>query len=415
MFSALILYTTFSFMLEIGIFLFFSKNLLKKTAIGCCIVMALTFLLSLPPILFPYMIGMLLLILFYFKTKNLFISCLISNLFFVITGMSFFLAFDLTDFLGSIHLTYASMLALSASLFFYLLLKSIDKRTRFLNLLFSYTQEHYFGSLCILSTWVLVFVLLGSVSFRSSSYLWLSVVSILSSFFSLVFSIMIVSLQLKTQQYRDSLKSYQMKKEYYRNLEEFKHDYKGLLLSVKSLLQENNEEEALGYLQTLEKYSEEVMQETEKQQIEKILIPAVRGSFYEFLESAKEENIPVKLFIPDEIRELSIDLILFIRCLSIFFTNALEHTIRDQTPVSVSFYKEASGIRFVLSNKTKTTDLALSELLKRGTTTKAQGGLGLYIAQKTLDACENAELSIDYSRESRSFSVDIFLIVEESS
>lgn len=177
------LYLTFTLILDLGIYLFFSKQLLVKNSFGCIALMVVTLLLPIPKVSFPYLVGLLLMFLFYFTTKNLFISCLISNLFFAITGLSFFLVFDLMDYLGKRPLGTASFFALLIAFIFYLLVKSIDKQTRFLNLLFTYPTEHYFGGICILLSWGVIYLVLGSVHFRSSNYLLLSLLSIVISFF----------------------------------------------------------------------------------------------------------------------------------------------------------------------------------------------------------------------------------------
>ena len=105
-------------------------------------------------------------------------------------------------------------------------------------LAFTYPTEHYFGGICILLSWGVIYLVLGSVHFRSSNYLLLSLLSIVISFF-FVFSIMLISFQVKERQHQESLQLYQINEEYYHHLEEFKHDYKSLLFSLKITLQEN--------------------------------------------------------------------------------------------------------------------------------------------------------------------------------
>ncbi|HFU2478033.1 TPA: ATP-binding protein, partial [Enterococcus faecium] len=205
MVATVTLYLTFTLILDLGIYLFFSKQLLVKNSFGFIALMVVTLLFPIPKVSFPYLVGLLLMFLFYFTTKNLFISCLISNLFFAITGLSFFLVFDLMDYLGKRHLGTASFFALLIAFIFYLLVKSIDKQTRFLNLLFTYPTEHYFGGICILLSWGVIYLVLGSVHFRSSNYLLLSLLSIVISFFSLFFSIMLISFQVKERQHQESL------------------------------------------------------------------------------------------------------------------------------------------------------------------------------------------------------------------
>lgn len=397
MVATVTLYLTFTLILDLGIYLFFSKQLLVKNSFGCIALMVVTLLFPIPKVSFPYLVGLLLMFLFYFTTKNLFISCLISNLFFAITGLSFFLVFDLMDYLGKRHLGTASFFALLIAFIFYLLVKSIDKQTRFLNLLFTYPTEHYFGGICILLSWGVIYLVLGSVHFRSSNYLLLSLLSIVISFFSLFFSIMLISFQVKERQHQESLQLYQINEEYYHHLEEFKHDYKSLLFSLKITLQENKKE-TLEFLEILEDHSAAIFEKPQIQQLTNIVSPAVRGVFLKFLEKAESEKIPIQVVIPVEVKTIPIDLVVFIRCLSIFISNAFDHRVADQSPITINLLEEKEGLRFSIANKANPTNLTLSEMFKRGKTSKKNGGLGLYSAKKMLDVYENAELKIEFSK-----------------
>ncbi|MDO2410640.1 hypothetical protein QUB72_06265 [Enterococcus faecium] len=122
MFATVTLYLTFTLILDLGIYLFFSKQLLVKISFGCLALMALIIILPIPKVSFPYLVGLLLMLLFYSTTKNLFISCLISNLF-CYHWIQLFLIFDLVNYLGRVHLGTASFLALLVAFIFYLLVK----------------------------------------------------------------------------------------------------------------------------------------------------------------------------------------------------------------------------------------------------------------------------------------------------
>lgn len=413
MVATVTLYLTFTLILDLGIYLFFSKQLLVKNSFGFIALMVVTLLFPIPKVSFPYLVGLLLMFLFYFTTKNLFISCLISNLFFAITGLSFFLVFDLMDYLGKRHLGTASFFALLIAFIFYLLVKSIDKQTRFLNLLFTYPTEHYFGGICILLSWGVIYLVLGSVHFRSSNYLLLSLLSIVISFFSLFFSIMLISFQVKERQHQESLQLYQINEEYYHHLEEFKHDYKSLLFSLKITLQENKKE-TLEFLEILEDHSAAIFEKPQIQQLTNIVSPAVRGVFLKFLEKAESEKIPIQVVIPVEVKTIPIDLVVFIRCLSIFISNAFDHRVADQSPITINLLEEKEGLRFSIANKANPTNLTLSEMVKRGKTSKKNGGVGLYSAKKMLDVYENAELKIEFSKQNHYFFVEMYLASRKS-
>lgn len=194
---------------------------------------------------------------------------------------------------------------------------------------------------------------------------------------------MLISFQVKERQHQESLQLYQINEEYYHHLEEFKHDYKSLLFSLKSTIQENKKE-TFKFLEILENHSAAILEEPQKQQLTKILSPVVRGVFLEFLEKAESEKIPIQVVIPVEVKTIPIDLVVFIRCLSIFISNAFDHRVADQSPITINLLEEKEGLRFSIANKANPTNLTLAEMVQRGKNSKKNGGLGLYSAKKNV-------------------------------
>lgn len=90
---------------------------------------------------------------------------------------------------------------------------------------------------------------------------------------------MLISFQVKERQHQESLQLYQINEEYYHHLEEFKHDYKSLLFSLKITLQENKKE-TLEFLKILEDHSAAIFEKPQIQQLTNIVSPAVRGVFF---------------------------------------------------------------------------------------------------------------------------------------
>ncbi|EGP5316472.1 GHKL domain-containing protein [Enterococcus faecium] len=224
---------------------------------------------------------------------------------------------------------------------------------------------------------------------------------------------MLISFQVKERQHQESLQLYQINEEYYHHLEEFKHDYKSLLFSLKITLQENKKE-TLEFLKILEDHSAAIFEKPQIQQLTNIVSPAVRGVFLKFLEKAESEKIPIQVVIPIEVKTIPIDLVVFIRCLSIFISNAFDHRVADQSPITINLLEEKEGLRFSIANKANPTNLTLSEMVKRGKTSKKNGGLGLYSAKKMLDVYENAELKIDFSKQNHCFFVEMYLASRKS-
>ncbi|MCC9083542.1 hypothetical protein LOS22_13530 [Enterococcus faecium] len=73
-------------------------------------------------------------------------------------------------------------------------------------------------------------------------------------------------------------------------------------------------------------------------------------------------------------KTIPIDLVVFIRCLSIFISNAFDHRVADQSPITINLLEEKEGSRFSIANKANPTNLTLSEMVKRGKTSKKMAG-----------------------------------------
>ena len=82
--------------------------------------------------------------------------------------------------------------------------------------------------------------------------------------------------------------------------------------------------------------------------------------------------------------------------------------------ITINLLEEKEGLRFSIANKANPTNLTLSEMVKRGKTSKKNGGLGLYSAKKMLDVYENAELKIDFSKQNHCFFVEMYLASRKS-
>ena len=86
------------------------------------------------------------------------------------------------DYLGKRHLGTASFCT-TYRIYFLSISKKYRQTDEISQLAFTYPTEHYFGGICILLSWGVIYLVLGSVHFRSSNYLLLSLLSIVISFF----------------------------------------------------------------------------------------------------------------------------------------------------------------------------------------------------------------------------------------
>lgn len=112
-------------------------------------------------------------------------------------------------------------------------------------------------------------------------------------------------------------------------------------------------------------------------------------------------------------KTIPIDLVVFIRCLSIFISNAFDHRVADQSPITINLLEEKEGSRFSIANKANPTNLTLSEMVKRGKTLKKWRVRSIQ-CEKMLDVYENAELKIEFSKQNHYFFVEMYLASRKS-
>ncbi|WP_169402831.1 sensor histidine kinase [Enterococcus haemoperoxidus] len=177
---------------------------------------------------------------------------------------------------------------------------------------------------------------------------------------------------------------------------EFQHDYRNILLSLNTYLSQNNIEQARAYLTSITNYSSSLTSENFVSQISIVNILPVQGLLINFFEQCKKNNIAVYFSANQQLSELdiSIDLIDFIRCLSILLDNAVEASLgKNSASIHVTFEKKKQRLVVEVSNPYEG-ELILSNVLKKNFTTKKNHqGKGLYIFTKLLKQYEDAHYS----------------------
>lgn len=181
---------------------------------------------------------------------------------------------------------------------------------------------------------------------------------------------------------------------------EFKHDYRNILLSLSTYLEKNQIIEARDYVSSIIDYSNSFIETDVYSQVADIKSPPVQGLLINFLESCREEKIPVHFIVNQEISDLdiTINLLDFIRCLSILLDNAKEASKGIEDPLielTVDIYNESI---FIEVRNAYEGILSVERLLKNNfTTKKGHQGKGLYIFTKLLK---------QYRKASYAFSVE---------
>lgn len=172
---------------------------------------------------------------------------------------------------------------------------------------------------------------------------------ILESFFYLTFLLLTLNFivyttaYLYSKYYQEQLKKEIMFEQYNQEIEkinvsdEFRHDYRNILLSLADYIEQGETKEALAYISSITDYSKSVLEKDPYAELGNIPIPPIQGQLIYLIEECKNEQIQLRLNIPDTIQvsDLSIRLIDFLRCLSTLLDFAIKEMMTKTLDLSI--------------------------------------------------------------------------------
>lgn len=174
--------------------------------------------------------------------------------------------------------------------------------------------------------------------------------------------------------------TYNYEKRKFEESSEFKHDYKALLISLSSCINDNDIVEAKKLLNQIVDTSTYLFSPNIYSKIGQLDNLPIQGLFTDFYLKCTEEQITVELNLVEIPRNLEIDNIDFIRCISILLNNSIEHTkeLSGDNTISVDMKDDGnSKITLTIKNPLKER-INLEEIYKKGFSTKSlHKGLGL--------------------------------------
>lgn len=131
-------------------------------------------------------------------------------------------------------------------------------------------------------------------------------------------------------------------------------------------------------------------------QLTKISLMPIKSILASFGERAIHQNITFLLNIRTTINEININIIDFVRCISIFLNNSFGAVQTQNNPtIQVIFEKREHYILFTVKNFNNSS-VSLDKLMKRDFSTKPQhAGKGLYIINKICNNYSGAYFSIE--------------------
>lgn len=179
---------------------------------------------------------------------------------------------------------------------------------------------------------------------------------------------------------------------------EFRHDYRNILVSLLTYLEQDQIVEARKYVSSIVDYSNSFIETDAYSQVAAIKSPPIQGLLIKFLESCREEKIPVQFIVKQEISDLdiTINLLDFIRCLSILLDNAAEASNGLEHPLIEVTMDIHDRSTLVEVRNAYEGNLSLEKLLKNNFTTKVgHQGKGLHIFTKLLKQYRKASYTFD--------------------
>ncbi|HHQ2494278.1 TPA: GHKL domain-containing protein [Enterococcus faecium] len=345
----------------------------------------------------------------YLLVENIFLSFLLQNFLLNVVGISFFLAIDIPRYLGfyTSYLNLSVELVLAASLF--LLIRKADQKYDIFDYFSGYTKK--LKGLTILSVviYVLIYIFHLGISFYSLDYILTSIITLLYSIFYTAFFIVFIIYKKKFQVIELYLKDNQETKEYYEKLDDFRHDYLNYISALEYSLVNDSQENSIKLLTHLKDYSLEAIDDARHNPLKRISDPAVRGLFYHFMERANQSGISYDIQVLNIINNIKADYIDVLRLLSIALNNAIEHCdeTRKEEPINITVNQTKERFYFKIENSADMSSTSLAKLMKRGSSTKKNGGLGLYNFSKITDKYLNANYGIKYLKRTKMFVLEL--------
>ncbi len=198
----------------------------------------------------------------------------------------------------------------------------------------------------------------------------------------------------KKVEYLENLNEYTKNLEMvYNNLRSFKHDYINIMASLAAYIDEKkyDELETFFYNHILPMQKNLTQKNASLNNLLHIHILELKSILYTKLLLAVNQNIDVTIDIPDEIDSIHMESIDLIRMLGIYLDNAIEACLETANPM-IHFHlgKMNQDTVFIISNTFIDKGLSVTQMYKKGVTTKGAGhGIGLYNVSELLNRYNN--------------------------
>ncbi|WYJ82844.1 two-component system, LytTR family, sensor histidine kinase AgrC [Enterococcus sp. DIV0840] len=315
---------------------------------------------------------------FTFDLPRIFFSPTLFN-----SNLSFFL-------LGVLHLMLLSL----CSIFTHTLIKKFNVLAIFYSVKKRYRKLSY----VILSVYLILFFIhkFYLLTTQTEAFVLSCLIFILGGFlFSLIFYL-ISSSYTQKEEYTQLSQSLITVQEKYQSITDFRHDYKGILISLNGYLELDDIENAKKYIASITNYSSSVLIPEYYFQLSNISITPLQSVLATFGENMNQKKVPFTLIVEGKIIDIGIQLIDYIRCLTILLNNAEEAVISKKEPtIQVEMTQTESEVILVIKNSDYS-NTPLTKIVENGFTSKENHtGKGLSIINKLENEYSNLDFRIE--------------------
>ncbi|OJG27570.1 hypothetical protein RU98_GL002273 [Enterococcus caccae] len=182
---------------------------------------------------------------------------------------------------------------------------------------------------------------------------------------------------------------------------EFKHDYKNILISLMGYLKNDQLDQAKDYLENILNYSSNLLEMPRYPQLFLIKIFPIQTLINDYIQKSLDNNITFDLQVLNTIDTVNIPLIDFIRSFSILLDNAVEAAKYTKKPSILVLLKQDDKETFILVKNSSTElnrETSQSLFTKNFSTKEKNQGLGLYIFSSILNRYNNASYIVEHDK-----------------
>nr|WP_233443939.1 GHKL domain-containing protein [Staphylococcus piscifermentans] len=180
------------------------------------------------------------------------------------------------------------------------------------------------------------------------------------------------------------------------DMRKFRHDYVNILLSMSEFIRDDDMEGLKTYFDNnITPLKDNIQTKSFKiNGIEHLQIRELKGLLTSKIIQAQENNIQVSVEVPDEINEISLNMIDLSRLVGIILDNAIEASLEIDNPlIQIGFMKEENSVIIIIMNKCAKDIPKVHELFQEGFSTKGNNrGLGLSTLKEISESKENVLL-----------------------